>query len=154
MLSNMPMVSTSTIMPAISHTSSGVRRGASSVEIAVMPTERARSPFAKYVITLEAVPHGLHPTRMIPRANSFGNTNMQVNTHASKGITVYWAKHPIKIFLGRLNTMRKSCNERVKPIPNIITPNIGLIALVSTHKKDDGQHSDTTATARTITPMY
>ena len=47
MLSSMLSVSTSTIVPAISHTSNGVSTGASSVEVAVIPTERARSPFAR-----------------------------------------------------------------------------------------------------------
>ena len=44
---SIPIVSTSTIVPANIHTSRGVSNGANSVEAAVIPTDSARSPFAK-----------------------------------------------------------------------------------------------------------
>ena len=47
MLRSMPTTSTSTVSPASSHTSKGVRTGASKVDTAVMPTDSARSPLAR-----------------------------------------------------------------------------------------------------------
>ena len=47
MLSNIPATSTSTLFPAKAHVSKGVSSGASKVDTPVMPTDKARSPFAR-----------------------------------------------------------------------------------------------------------
>ena len=47
MLSSIPTTLTSTVSPTSSNTSNGVSSGASSVDVAVIPTESARSPFAR-----------------------------------------------------------------------------------------------------------
>ena len=73
MLRNIVIMSTSTIVPAKAHTSIGVTKGASKVETVVTPTDSVKSPFAKYVITLEAVPPGQHPTNITPTAKSGGS---------------------------------------------------------------------------------
>ena len=46
-LSNIPTTSTFTLLPAKAHVRIGVSSGASRVETPVIPTERARSPFAR-----------------------------------------------------------------------------------------------------------
>src|SRR5699024_10290340 len=51
----------------------GVKIGANKVDTAVTATDKAVFPFAKNVITLEAVPPGQHPTKMTPTATSAGN---------------------------------------------------------------------------------
>ena len=75
-------------MPARSHVIIGVRKGASRVDVAVIPTDRARSPFARYVITLDAVPPGQQPTRITPSAKSSGIWNRRVRSHAVIGMMV------------------------------------------------------------------
>ena len=79
MLINMVKMSTSTIVPANAHTNIGVTKGASKVDTVVTPTDRARSPFAKKVITLDAVPPGQHPTSITPTARPGGKRNMTVS---------------------------------------------------------------------------
>ena len=44
---NMLMASTCTNVPAINQVINGVKKGAKTVEVAVIPTERAKSPLAK-----------------------------------------------------------------------------------------------------------
>ena len=55
---NMSTTFTSTVCPANRSTKSGVTMGAMTVVHAVMPTDSATSPFARYVMTLELVPPG------------------------------------------------------------------------------------------------
>jgi hypothetical protein len=148
------MVSTFTMVPAISHTKNGVNSGASKVEVAVIPTERARSPFARKVMTFEAVPPGQQPTNITPIANSLGKANAWVSTHASNGMTVNCVRQPIRISFGLLSTILKSWGEIVIPMPNMMTPSNGLIAFVSIHRKDDGTKKDKVATARTNNPIH
>ena len=88
MLRSMPRASTSTRVPTESHTSRGVRKGARIVEAIVMPTERARSPRARKVITLEAVPPGQQPTRTTPIASSGGRLKTLVRAKARAGMII------------------------------------------------------------------
>ena len=55
--------------------------------------------------------------------------------------------------LGRLNTILKSAGDSVSPIPNIITPSIGLMADVAIHANVSGTISDSAATISTIAPI-
>ena len=59
--------------PTSQAVSNGVMRGARSVEMEVMVTDRATSALARYEITLEAVPPGAHPTRITPTATASGS---------------------------------------------------------------------------------
>lgn len=130
MLRSIPTVSICVIVPANAHIRNGVRRGATMVETAVIPTDRARSPFERYVITFEAVPPGQHPTRITPIARSSGREKTFTRIQAIVGIMVNWARQPTSISSGLLRIMPKSAVVRVNPIPNIITPSKGFIAFV------------------------
>ncbi|SPU05511.1 Uncharacterised protein [Bacillus spizizenii] len=67
----------------------GVKTGANKVEIVVTATERAVFPFAKNVMTLEAVPPGQQPTRITPTAISAGRCSPNERPKATSGMMVY-----------------------------------------------------------------
>src|SRR5699024_10095698 len=67
----------------------GVRTGAKIVETAVIVTDKAVFPFAKYVMTFDAVPPGAHPTKITPTATSGDSLNRCANPKAIKGMIVY-----------------------------------------------------------------
>ena len=91
---NISTTFTSTVWPANSRTSSGVTIGAMMVVHAVMPTDSATSPFARYVMTLELVPPGHEPTRITPTASSGGSWNTIVSRNASTGMMTNCARMP------------------------------------------------------------
>ena len=91
---------------------------------------------------------------MTPNANSLGSENAHVRSQANNGMTVNCARQPMRISLGRLNTILKSFGESVSPIPNMITPNIGLMVHVSIHEKDAGTINANAATNSTINPIH
>lgn len=62
---------TSTFCPAYNKVSKGVAKGASTVDTEVMPTDKATSPLAKYVITFDEVPPGQVPTSITPNTIFF-----------------------------------------------------------------------------------
>lgn len=120
------ILTTSTFIDAsaMNHVKNGVSNGATTVDTQVMPTDNARSPFAKYVITLDAVPPGQHPTSITPIANSCGNLKIIVNSHAIEGMTINCARHPITTSFGRLKTILKSDSFNVNPMPNMTAPSM------------------------------
>ena len=119
---NISTTFTSTVWPANSRTSSGVTIGAMMVVHAVMPTDSATSPFARYVMTLELVPPGHEPTRITPTASSGGSWNTIVSRNASTGMMTNCARMPTMTAFGFVNTTLKSASLRVMPMPNITTP--------------------------------
>lgn len=96
--------------------------GAMMVVHAVMPTDSATSPFARYVMTLELVPPGHEPTRITPTASSGGSWNTIVSRNASTGMITNCARMPTMTAFGFVNTTLKSASLRVMPMPNITMP--------------------------------
>ena len=105
-------------------------------------------------MTLDAVPPGQQPTRMTPNANSFGSAKAHTSNHANRGMIVNCAKQPMRISNGLRSTIRKSDGERVSPMPNMMTPSMGLMTGVSIHTKEAGFSSDTAAANNTNTPIH
>src|SRR5690625_7829826 len=75
---------TSMYDPASHSVSTGVRSGASSVDTVVTETERATSPFARYVTTFDAVPPGAQPTRITPIARAGGSPSICAMSHPAR----------------------------------------------------------------------
>ena len=72
----------------------GVRMGANSVFRLDTETERAVSPLAMKVMTLEAVPLGQQPTRIKPAASSGGKASSLATPQATTGIMRYRSATP------------------------------------------------------------
>ena len=108
MLRNIAIGLTSTVVPTSNQVRNGVMTGASRVDMPVIPTLKARSPPARYVMTLLAVPPGQQPTRATPTASSAGKWKVLANVHARSGMMLNWATHPMMISLGREKTILKS----------------------------------------------
>ena len=104
-------------------------------------------------MTFDAVPPGQQPTRMTPRARSGGKAKTFVSSHAMRGITVNCARQPVSTSLGRLKTMRKSEGESVRPMPNMISPSIGLMTQVPMAANGAGTMTATTANSSTSAPI-
>ena len=66
--------------------SKGVNRGASMVDMAVIVTDKARFAFARYEITLDAIPLGEQPIKIIPAAISGGKCVRLARVNPSNGI--------------------------------------------------------------------
>ena len=79
-------MSTGTHTPPSSQVSGGVNSSETRVAAAVMATEKATSPRAMKVSTLEAVPPGAVPTRIMPMASSGGRANTWHRAKASSGM--------------------------------------------------------------------
>ena len=88
----------------------------------VKPTDKGKSPPARYVMTLEDVPPGQHPTSITPIANSGGRLKSLARHQARLGMIVNCAIHPMIISRGRLKTILKSLMFIVRPIPNMTIP--------------------------------
>ena len=105
---------TLTHVPASRYTNAGVKRGASNVEVIVIPTDRGTSPFAIWVITLLAVPPGQQPTSITPSAKSGSNLNTTASSQAKTGMMVYCARHPSNISLGLVKILIESRISGIK----------------------------------------
>ena len=114
----------STHAPANTQVRNGVTSGAKSVVVIVMATDSATSPFARYVITFDAVPPGQVPTSTTPMAISGGSAKSLTSAQAISGINVNCASAPTPTSHGRFASMWKSSNRSVIPMPNITTPSI------------------------------
>src|SRR5690625_4349241 len=119
---NMLPADTGSHLLASNNVNAGVNIGASNVDTAVTETDSAVFPFARKVITFDAVPPGPLPTKMTPTATSGGSSNTVAKPKASNGMIVNCASTPMKTLLGTLKTDLKSFNVSVKPMPNMITP--------------------------------
>ena len=89
--------------PAKIFIASGVIRGAIRVEQAVMVTERATLPRARYTMTFDATPPEHEPIKITPAATSGSNPNALATPHPAKGMTVNCRNIPIRTALGILN---------------------------------------------------
>ena len=105
-------------------------------------------------MTLEAVPPGQQPTKMTPNAKSAGREKTFVNSHAISGMMVNCARQPVSTSLGRLKTTRKSCGDKVRPMPNMISPNIGLTTQVPTDINGSGTSTASRAASNTNAPIH
>ena len=108
--------------------SNGVKMGASIVETAVIVTDSARLALARYDITLEAMPLGEQPTKIIPAAISGGKPLNLANVKPSSGIIIKWLPTPINTPFGILITPAKSLRPMDVPMPNIISCKSGVIS--------------------------
>ena len=108
----------------------GVNNGEIIVETAVSVTDNARSPFARNVITSDAVPPGTVPTSIKPTVNASFNENIFAKHKASSGIMIYCVEIPTMTSLGLLNTFTKLSTLSVVPIPKSIIPNNRLMVFV------------------------
>src|SRR5699024_10499364 len=113
-------------------------------------TDNAVFPFARYVMTLEDVPPGAHPTRITPTAISGGSWNSMTSPSAMIGMIAYWAITTINTILGAFNTLLKSSVFKVSPMPNMIIPRSKLIS-APIHVKPPGNKNDITANKITQT---
>ena len=100
----------------------GVTIGEMTVDTAVKDTDNAKSPFARKVITSDAVPPGTVPTRIRPTVNPASSENRVARANAIRGMMIYCADTPTKISLGLRNTVMKSFIFNVVPIPKRIIP--------------------------------
>ena len=105
----------------------GVTSGARMVVQLVMVTDRAVSPRARKVITLEAVPPGQQPTRMTPMAMSGGSPITLHRMNATVGMMTNCATMPMSTSTGWERTSLKSLTESVRPMPNMTMPSSGEI---------------------------
>jgi hypothetical protein len=71
---------------------SGVNMGEITVETAVKETDNATSPFARKVMTSDAVPPGTVPTRMSPAVKAVSRENALARVKAIRGIMIYCAE--------------------------------------------------------------
>src|SRR5690625_717261 len=119
---NIALIETGNHLLASNNVKDGVKIGAKSVDIAVIVIDNAVFPFAKYVITFEAVQPGQQPTKITPTAISGGNLNTVARPKAIAGIIVYCTTTPNRTLFGAFTTRLKSSVVNVKPIPNIMIP--------------------------------
>ncbi len=103
-----------------SHTQRGVITGLSKVEAVVIATESATSPRARKTTTFEAVPPGQAPTRMTPRARSFGSPRPRARSHPPIGMTRYCRTTPMIKGLPAERRLFRSSPVSVSPIPSMI----------------------------------
>ena len=76
----------STVCPAYKTMKIGVNTGANNVDTVVADTDNGTLPFAKNVITLDAVPPGAAPNKINPKAISGGNPNKLPTNQPASGI--------------------------------------------------------------------
>ena len=103
-------------LPIKNNVISGVKIGEITVDTAVKETDKATSPFARNVITSEAVPPGTVPTKISPTVRPASKENSFARAKAKTGITIYCAESPTEISFGFLNTLTKSSTFNVVPI--------------------------------------
>ncbi|MCY1179339.1 hypothetical protein D9M73_197330 [compost metagenome] len=97
--------------------------------VAVMATDNARSPLASQVMTLEDVPPGQQPTRITPTAIWAGKAKAWHSNQAMPGMMTNCATTPRATRQGWRDTSAKSSSLRVRPMPNMIRPSNGTMAL-------------------------
>ena len=147
-----PPMSTGTHTPPSSQVSGGVSSSETRVAAAVMATEKATSPRAMKVSTLEAVPPGAVPTRIMPMASSGGRANTWHRAKASSGIQPNCTTSPSPRSRGCRSTWLKSCQCRVMPMPSMMMPSMVEIC-GATQEKIQGCHRASAEKAMMMTPM-
>lgn len=93
------------------------------LQAAVIDTESAVSPFAKWVIKLEVGPPGQAARIMIPMAISGCKVKTDIKVNPIKGNNTNWQIRPNMMALGRVKMAAKSRSPSDKPIPNIMMIN-------------------------------
>nr|WP_243661982.1 hypothetical protein [Miniphocaeibacter halophilus] len=119
-LINIDMKLNSIHCPPKTKVKKGVTIGAKKVEKIIIATEKVISPPPKKVITLAAVPGGIEPNKIKPKAKLLFNFKNLAIKKAPKIIKVYFAITPIVIYLGFFNIIIISLGIKVIPVPNII----------------------------------
>lgn len=114
------LASTATYWPTSLAVNIGVITTAKNVLAAVMSTDKATLPRAKYVTTLLAVPPGQHATKHNPAAYGAGRLKALLIKAPAVGITVYCKITPARSSLGMAMAPLKSSREIVIPIPSIV----------------------------------
>jgi hypothetical protein len=84
-----------------------------------MVTDSATLPRARYVMTLDEMPPGLAPRRIMPRASSAGRPRVREIAQPSKGMVVNCRIAPTKTPLGICRMRTKSPVVSVAPMPNM-----------------------------------
>ena len=137
----------------------GVTIGEMTVDTAVSETDNARSPFARNVITSDAVPPGTVPTRIRPTVNPASSENMLARAKAMRGMLTYCADTHTRISFGLLKTVTKSFIFKVVPMPKRIIPKRIFITLTpinssKTQLKDFGSIMAITTAINMIIKKY
>ena len=114
------LASTATYCPTSLAVNMGVITTARNVLAAVMSTDKATLPRARYVTTLLAVPPGQHATKHSPAAYGAGRFKALLTKAPAVGITVYCKITPARSSLGMAMAPLKSSREIVIPIPSIV----------------------------------
>ena len=89
-------------------TNKGVKIGANNVDTVVADTDKGTLPFARKVITLEAVPPGHAPNKIKPIPTSGGKLNAKATKKPANGIHKNWITDTRITFIGCLNTSIKT----------------------------------------------
>lgn len=74
------------VAPAYNTTNKGVKIGANNVDTVVADTDKGTLPFARNVITLDAVPPGHAPNKIKPIPISGGKLKIRATKKPAKGI--------------------------------------------------------------------
>ena len=130
MLMNMFQKLTSIHWPASTSVRDGVSTGASNVVHMVMVMESATSPFARNVMTFDAVPPGTQPSRTRPTAicaRTVGSPtpvrdSSDATSQPKPAMKTYWLQMPISTSVGFLRMYLKSSALSVMPMPNMMMP--------------------------------
>ena len=117
-------ISIEDVAPAYNTTNKGVKIGANNVDTVVADTDNGTLPFARNVITLDAVPPGQAPNKIKPIPISGGKLNNIATKKPAKGIHKNWITDTRITFIGCLNTSRNTCAVKVKPIANMTNCNM------------------------------
>ena len=102
--------------------------------IAVSDTDKATSPLANFVNTLDVTPPGAAAIIMTPRASSNGELNTFMRINAMIGSKISWHINPTIKSLGCLITLKKSCPVNPSPSVSIISANAKGAILVTISK--------------------
>ena len=88
--------------------------------MAVKEIDKATSPFAKEVKTLDVTPPGAAAIIITPIANSGGKGHTKIRINPTKGRIITCENNPIKNSFGFKKTFKKSSFFKPKPKANII----------------------------------
>ncbi len=108
----------------------GISTIASRLETAVIETDSATSPPARWVRMLDTFPGGQQATRIMPSATEPRTSRSSVSRKVIAGSSRNWAATPIAIVPGRLAARLKSSRSVSRAIPNRIRP-MTILSVVS-----------------------
>ena len=111
-------------------TLSGIRTIASRLLTAVIDTDSATSPFARWVRMFDTLPGGQQATRIMPSATEPRTSSASVSRNVSAGSSRNWATTPIPITTGRRAAALKSSILVSSAMPKRIAP-MTILSVVS-----------------------